>query len=158
MSFCIHNKLEGNISYRPRMGRLVNGFGKGIFPYGGSKKSNFTLHQGDPNHTLWSWHETSLGSGDRHLCNSLGKCATSYKIDPVRPRHPPAIKQDDYTNKGDQRFDFLELPADPGFFIIKDEFGKCLAVNGNTDWVMSGIRPLDCKPSEAGQRWKWSYP
>jgi len=141
-----------------RMGHLVNGFGKGIFPYVGSNKSGFTLHQGRADHTSWSWNEPSIGSGDRHLCNHFGMCATSYKIDPIRPNEPSFIRQEDPKDTEGQRFYFLELLAHPGFFIIKEEFGKCLAIYGNTDRVMSEVRALDCNPLEAGQRWKWSYP
>ncbi len=142
-----------------RMGYLINGFGKGIFPYGGSDKSNYTLHQEQADFMSWSWNESSLGSGDRHLCNSLGKCATSYNIDPIVPNGPSFIRQDDYyMNKEAQKFYFVELPAYLGFFIIKDEFGQCVAIYGNTDRIMAEVRAMNCNPSEAGQRWKWSYP
>lgn len=145
---------NGNRS--PRMGYLINGFGKGIFPYGGSSLSGYYLHQGQADYTSWSWNEVSLGSGDRHLCNNYGKCATSYRR--VRPGEPSYIIQEDPKDIEGQRFYFLELVSHPGFFIIKEEFGKCLGIDGNTDRVMSGVRAIDCNPLEAGQRWKWSYP
>ena len=140
-----------------RMGHLVNGFGKGIFPYVGSNKSGFTLHQGRADHTSWSWNEPSIGSGDRHLCNHFGMCATSYKRGP-KQKEPLCIKQENPADKLGQRFDFLELPDYPGFFIIKDDFGTCVAIHGNTNRAMSEIRAINCNSSQAGQCWRWSYP
>ena len=140
------------------MSFLVNGFGKGINPYDNSSESSFTLHQWKPNLCLWSWNEASIGSGDRHLCNYFGKCATSYRKDPINPEEPPFIRQEDPGDKEGQRFYFLDLLAYPGFFIINDEFGKCVGIYGNTDQDVAEVRAMLCDPSEAGQRWKWTYP
>ena len=60
-------------------------------------------------------------------------------------------------DKKGQRFNFVKVPHHPGFFLIKDEFGTCVSIYGNTDRLMAEVRALDYNPSEAGQHWKWSY-
>lgn len=68
------------------------------------------------------------------------------------------MRQEPLKDMEGQRYNCLELPAYPGFFIIKDEFGKCVGIYGNTNRAAAKVRAIDCNPSEAGHRWKWSYP
>lgn len=71
---------------------------------------------------LWSWNETTLGSGDRHLCNGHNKCVSSLNnksgtnIDLVQSEH---------LNETSQRFTIFNMATD-GFFMIKNDDGKCI--------------------------------
>ena len=100
---------------------------------------------------LWSWNEVSLGSRDRHICNGRGRCiATPFNS-------ADNALQIVYYHLGEhaQRFNLLDLLAHPGFYVIKNDYGKCLSVNGNTNQTGAQIWTRDCNPLEAGQRWKW---
>jgi len=124
-------------------------------PYGGKPSHGSMLLQWKANATSWSWNEATVGSGDRHLCNEYNKCATSSRKDPSKPNETPRIRQKNYTDEEGQRFNFLDLPAYPGFFLIKDEFETCVGIFGNRDSYSIGVGAIDCNPSEASQRWKW---
>jgi len=126
-------------------------------PYYDSRDDGSILLQTKMTAMLWSWNEASVGSGERHLCNQYKFCATSSRKDPSNPNETH-IKQKNYTDKEGQRFEFLDLPAYPGFFLIKDEFETCIGINENTVVYAASVRAVDCNPTEAGQRWKWRFP
>jgi len=137
----------------PRMANLINGLGKcAAISYDAGKNSKQLVHW-DCNQyqkgMLWSWNETTLGSGDRHLCNGHGKCAASRANS---PSHGHLIQLDHHDQK-DQRYHFLHSPTRPGFYSIKNDYGKCISVNGNTRDRL--IYTKDCNSSDDGQNWKW---
>ena len=154
------------------MGNLINGHGKGLSVYSRRSGPGFSLVQWDTRGSihisdLWSWNETSLGSGDRSLCNGFGKCATSIETKVSKNsgtlnsdqmgRHNKLIQLDYSSNEEGQQFYFLNLVTHPGFYAIKDKFGKCIGVPENTDKDWAEIRACYCNSSEAGQRWQWHY-
>ena len=152
------------------MANLINGHGKGLKIEKDGYLSGRKLNQGDirgsyTNGNKWSWNEASLGSGDRHLCNGFEKCATSWKSN-VLPNNGNLnwdqmgwvlLKQWDYSDEEGQRFNFLDSLTHPGFYTIKDEFGKCVGVPENTDKDGAEIWACSCNSSDAGQRWQWNY-
>ena len=100
---------------------------------------------------FWSWNDVTLGSRDRHICNGHEMCVAT-----------PADSADNalqiayyHSDEHAQRFNLLDSVAHPGFYIIKNDHGKCLSVRGNTNQIGAQIWSNDCNPSEAGQRWKW---
>ncbi len=100
---------------------------------------------------LWSWNQSNFGSGDRHLCDGDVFCVTtpengnwSYILHAYYP-----------IGMESQKFSFFDSPTYPGFYVVKNDFGKCLSVKGNTNKTGARIMADDCKPSEAGQNWKW---
>ena len=110
--------------------------------------------EGNPDWISWSWNEASLGSGDRHLRNKLGKCLVSYphirsdpyliKIDPGinTRRDPPYVRQDAPADKEGQRFYLLDLLTYPGFFIIKASLKSASAFMGTRIKVWLKFEPL----------------
>ncbi len=154
----------------PRMANLINGFDKGLAVYGDYSQSGYMLLQWenrDSNYSsdVWNYNETSLGSRDRHLCNGFGKCATSKKTRVLENNGTMnwdqmgwvLLKQRDYSGDESQRFYFLDSPTHPGFYVIKDEFGKCISVPDNMDNNGAEIWACRCNSSEGGQLWRWHY-
>ena len=152
------------------MANLINGYGKGFNVYWDQPGAGWSLIQWDTRGSnskgnVWSWNEASLGSGDRHLCNGFGKCVASWKTDVLENNGTlnwdqmgwVLLKQWDYSDEENQRFYFLDSLTHPGFYVIKDEFGKCIGVPENADKNGSEIRTCYCNSSEAGQRWQWHY-
>lgn len=140
----------------PRMTNLINGMGKCLAITRDSSSSNSNLIQWDCNQhqkgMLWSWNKVPFGSGDRHLCNGFGKCAAS-------PKNSPStgdLVQWDHFDEEGQRFQFLDAPGRPGFYLVKNDHGKCLAVRENKNRSGAKVYASDCKATEAGQHWKWS--
>ena len=107
-----------NLPSPPRMVNLINGHGKGFNVYWDQPSPGWTLVQWDTRGSIargnkWSWNETSLGSGDRHLCNGFRKCAASWKTSNVLPNNGildydqmgwQKIKQWDYSDDESQKF------------------------------------------------------
>jgi len=152
-------KIGWGVTYgipSPHTANLINGLGKCATVYGNSGRNGYNLLQWDCNHhekgMLWSWNESSLGSGDRHLCNAHGKCAASRANSPSNVD----IFQWEHLEEAGQRFYFLDSLAHPGFYLIRNDHGKCMAVPGNTDRNGAEIHARDCNVSEAGQHWKWN--
>ncbi len=56
-----------------------------------------------------------------------------------------------------QRFKLSNSLGHPGFYVIKNDHGKCLSVKENSNQTGAQIWSNDCNSSEAGQRWKWRY-
>ena len=141
------------------MARLVNDLGRCLTLNYDTDRNGNLLQQGDCKPTskwlLWSWNNVSLGSGDKHLCNGHGKCAS------VRVNNSPGpdMFQWDYLDGAEgQRFDFLESKlARPGFYLIKNINGKCISVPGNSDRNGAKVYGRDCNASEPGQNWKWNH-
>ncbi len=114
---------------------------------------------------VWSYNETSLGSGDRHLCDNLGKCVTSKKTNVLENNGTlnweqmgwAHLKLLNYSDVEDQRFYFIDSLTYPGFYVIKDEFGKCISVPEKMDRDGAEIWATNCNASEAGQLWQWYY-
>ena len=114
---------------------------------------------------VWSYNETSLGSGDRHLCDNLGKCVTSKNTNVLANNGTlnweqmgwAHLKLLNYSDVEDQRFYFIDSLTYPGFYVIKDEFGKCISVPENMDRDGAEIWASYCNSSEAGQLWQWYY-
>ncbi len=105
-----------------------------------------------------------MGSGDRHLCNGFGNCATSKKTINVLENNGTLnwnqmgwvpLTERNYSDDESQRFYFLDSLTYPGFYVIKDEFGKCISVPENLDRDGAKIWASYCNSSEAGQLWKW---
>ena len=144
-------------STSPRRAKLINGHGK-CAAMNPRDWNSASMYQWNCNRIkdegmLWSWNENSLGSGDRHICNGRGKCVAShsdvaYKIHLFGSYHK---------NERGQRFTFVDSPAHPGFWYIKNDHGKCFSIEGNSNETEAQIWANDCDPSEAGQRWKWHY-
>lgn len=153
----------------PRMANLINGHGKGFNVYWDQPDPGWTLIQWDTRGSyskgnIWSWNESSLGSGTRHLCNGFGKCATSENTSVLRNNGTSSsnemgrvLKQMDPSDEEDQRFYFLNSLTHPGFYVIKDEFGKCIGIQNNSDKIGAEIQALNCNPSNAGQLWQWLF-
>jgi len=152
------------------MANLINGYGKGLKIDRGTPHAGWHLHQGDTRGTYtkgnkWSYNETSLGSEDRHLCNGFGKCAGSSKTNVLANNGTLKwdkmgwiqLKQWVYSNDESQRFYFLDSLTHPGFYVIKDEFGKCIGVPENTDRNEAELWACYCNSSDVGQRWQWHY-
>jgi hypothetical protein len=99
---------------------------------------------------LWSWNEAVLGSGDRHLCNGHNKCVAS----PQDSKNNIALLQWGHKEENGQRYTFFNLDSN-GYFMIKNDHGKCLGIEGNSKDDAARAWALDCSPSENGQRWKW---
>ena len=99
---------------------------------------------------LWSWNDTSLGSQYRHIC-------TVYHQSVVHEANKNAhlIAKTQLADVW-QMFRFVKIDslAHPGFYLIKNEYEKCVSVKGNTNQTGAEIWNNDCNPSEAGQRWK----
>ena len=136
----------------PRRANLINGLGKclNVNPKNQNDVQQSNCNPNDKT-MLWSWNEVSLSSRDRHICNGHGKCVATpnnYANNALQ------IATFHYDQHG-QRFNLLDSLAYPGFFVIKNDHGKCLSVQGNTNQTGAQIWSNDCNPSEAGQRWKW---
>jgi len=138
---------------------LINGLGKcmnsGNSPGCNNIHAGINLHQWDCNssvHTmLYSWNQSTLGSRGRHICDGSGYCvATPGNVDWSHPLI--AFSHED--EKG-QRFTFVDSLTHPGFYIIKNDHGKCLSVEENMNRTGARIWAEDCNPSKAAQRWKW---
>lgn len=148
---------EWGVSYgipSPRRANLINDLGKclSVDPhnYGG-----LGLQQSDcdpSNKTmLWSWNEVSLGSRDRHLCNGDGMCVAT----PYNSVANSLLIVYYFHDEHAQRFYLFDLLAHPGFYVIRNDHGKCLSVLEKTNRTKAPIWAIDCNPMEAGQRWKW---
>ena len=112
----------------PRMVSLINALGKCAAVDGNYNMSGMFLLQWDcyPNQKgqIWSWNQASLGSADRHLCNGHGKCAASIYDSPLNG----LIIQWDPLDQEGQRYYFIDSPIRPGFYLIKNDHGKCISV------------------------------
>jgi len=139
-----------------RRANLVNGFGK-CFSGKPPGSSGLYQYQWDCNPSkhgmLWSWNQISLGSRDRHICNGGGVCIAS-QSNWDRNIH---LLVHQHSDEDAQRFYFSESLTHPGFYIIQNDYGRCLSVGGNTNQSGAKIMIEGCNPSEAGQRWKWLY-
>jgi len=100
---------------------------------------------------LWNWNELSLGSRDRHICNGHGMCVAT----PFNSANNGLQIAFYHKDENAQRFDLDDSPSHPGFYTIKNDYGKCLSVKGNTNKTGAQIWTNYCNPSKAGQRWKW---
>jgi len=98
------------------------------------------------NGQLWSWNETTLGSGDRHLCNGHNKCVSSLN----KSGTSIDLVQSEHLNETSQRFTIFNMATD-GFFMIKNDYGKCIGLEKNNRFAWA----VDCKRYEKGQYWKW---
>ena len=137
------------------MANLVNSLGKCATVRENVNTNNYPLIQWDCNQhekgMLWSWNETSLGSGNRNLCNGHGKCAASPKNSPFNM----VLIQWDKTDEAGHKFTFLGSSARPGFYLVKNDHGKCLDVAENHKGAAIGVS--NCNDTKAGQLWKWSH-
>jgi len=142
-----------------RRANLINGLGKclnsGGRPGYNNIRSGINLRQWDCDPSvqtmLYSWNQSTLGSSDRHICDGSGYCITTPGN--VNWSHP--LIAFIHRNLTSQRFTFVDSLTLPGFYVIKNEHGKCLSVKGNTNQTGAQIWAATCNPSEAGQRWKW---
>jgi len=145
--------MNGNPS--PRMANLINYLGKCVAMIGNFHIIGHNLIKWDCNQhekgQLWSWNETSLSSGDRHLCNGHGKCAASPGNSPSNAN----VIQWDHSNEEGQRYQFVDSSAHPGFYLIKNDHGKCLSVLENMKDNGINLYTNNCNSSEGGQNWKW---
>jgi len=114
--------------------------------------AGINLHQWDCNTTihtmLWAWNQSTLGSRDRHICDGGKYCAAS----PSNVNWNHYLIAYYYTDQEGQRFTFLDSLTYPGFYIIKNDHGKCLSVPANTKRTGAEIWVDDFNPSKAGQR------
>ncbi len=114
--------------------------------------AGINLHQWDCNTTihtmLWAWNQSTLGSRDRHICDGGKYCAAS----PSNVNWNHYLIAYYYTDQESQRFTFLDSLTYPGFYIIKNDHGKCLSVPANTKRTGAEIWVDDFNPSKAGQR------
>lgn len=134
---------------------LINGRGKCLYSIDKySSQNGNKLVQWDcglpDNGQLWSWNEPTFGSGDRHLCNGHKKCATS----PYNSGASTNLVHWDYLDENAQRFNIFNQTAD-GFFMIKNDYGKCLGIAGDRKYTWAEAWVIDCNTSEKGQHWKW---
>jgi len=135
---------------------LINALGKCAAVDGNYNMSGVYLIQWDcyPNQKgqIWSWNQASLGSADRHLCNGHGKCAASIYDSPLNG----LIIQWDPLDQEGQRYYFIDSPIRPGFYLIKNDYGRCLSALGNNNWNGAEIHVRDCNATLEGQNWKWN--
>jgi len=153
----------GNSPSSPRLAKLINGMNKGIVDSAGY----FILYSTDTTSIdhAWSYNESTLGSGGRHLCNGLGHCLTSRKTNVLENDGTMTwdkmgwvlLEKKYYSDDESQRFNFFDSLTYPGFYIIKDDFGKCVSVPENLDRNGAEIWASRCNSSEAGQLWQWHY-
>lgn len=140
----------------PRMANLINGLGKCAAISDDVGQNGQHIIQWDCNQyekgMLWSWNETALGSGNRHLCNGHGKCVGSPVNSPNSNVYIYLIQWDHFDEEG-QRYRLLDSPARPGFYSIKNDHGKCISVSEGTCNVF--LYTKDCNSSEDDQLWKW---
>ena len=140
-----------------RRAKLINGLGKCAAIYKKDKRTDWMRQwdcgQKKDKSMLWSWNETTLGSKDRHICNGFHQCVAS--IEDVDGSNHLIVWKHNHAQS--QRFEFVDSLGHPGFYAVKNDHGKCLSVKGNTNKIGSEIWAYDCKPSEAGQRWKWHH-
>ena len=141
----------------PRMANLINALGKCAAVNRNFSINGAYLRQWDcyPNQKgqMWSWNQATLGSADRHLCNGHGRCAASICDS---PSNGPLIQWDHFDQEG-QRYYFIDSPIHPGFYLIKNDHGKCISVFENAYWNGAYILVGDCNATLAGQNWKWKY-
>jgi len=138
---------------------LINGLGKcinsGDKPGHHDIMKGIFLYQLDCDKTvdtmLWSWNQSILGSRDRHICDGDGFCITT--AGDSNGNHHLIVYY--HSNGHAQKFSFVNSTTHPGFYVIKNDHGKCLSVKGSTNQTGAEIWADDCNPSEAGQRWKW---
>jgi len=141
----------------PRRANLINGFGKCVISGDSPSIGGILMHQWDCNsvkdikRASWSWNEVSLGSRDRHICNGEGMCVAT-EGNGNYGGHQVAYY---HLDEEGQRFQLDDSLAHPGFFVIENDYGKCLSVPENKDRNGAQIFVSDCNPIEAGQRWKW---
>ena len=137
----------------PRRANLINGFGKCFSTPG----HDYYLYQWNCNPSndemLWSWNQVSLGSKDRHICNGKGLCVASHS----NVNWSIHLLVYHHSDEHGQRFSFADSPTHSGFYVIKNDHGKCLSVKGNTTLTGAQIWAEVCNPLEVGQRWKWQY-
>ncbi len=128
----------------PRRANLINALGKclNVNPKNQNDVQQSNCNPNDKT-MLWSWNEASLASRDRHICNGHGMCLAI----PFNTANNELLIV---------YYHFLDLLAYPGFYIIKNDFGKCISVHDKTNRNGAEIWTNDCNPKEAGQRWKWS--
>ena len=135
----------------PKRANLINGFRKCV----GEDSRDAYLYQFncDPlnDRMLWSWNQESLGSRDRHLCNGNDSCAAS----PGNTYDSIHLVSWYRSDESGQRFHQVDSQSHLGFFVIKNDHGKCLSVNENTNKTGAQIWVNDCNSSEAGQHWTW---
>lgn len=135
---------------------MKNAHGKCLSSAADGSHDGNVLNQWDceipENGQLWSWNETNLGSGDRHLCNGHKKCVGS----PWNSDASIDVVQWEHVNENGQRFTFLYSATD-GFYTIKNDHGKCLGIDNNSLDNTAVARVMDCNSSENGQRWKWHH-
>ena len=98
-----------------------------------------------------SWNEVSLGSRDRLICNGHGVCVSS----PYNSADNTIQITYHHLDENGQKFYLDDSLSHPGFHIIKNDNGKCLSVQGNTNQTGAEIWSNDCNSSEMGQHWKW---
>ena len=153
-----------DISYgisSPRRANLINGHGKclnsGDRPGYNNIHFGIHLHQWDCDpsvHTmLWSWNQSTLGSRDRHICDGSKYCVTT----PGNVKWSHYLIAFNHGNQKSQKFTFIDSLTHPGFYVIKNDHGKCISVQGNTNKTRAQIWAGDCNPLKTGQRWTWHY-
>ena len=151
----VKGRSATNTNLPPRMSNLINGLGKCAAISDDVSMNNKNLIQSECNPKskgmLWSWNETSFGSGNRHLCNGHGKCAASPRNS---PSNKPLVQWESLDENG-QKFHFLDSQTRPGFYLIMNDHGKCLAVPEKKNYNGAEIFVSHCNPSAVGQHWKW---
>lgn len=98
--------------------------------------------------------KNSLGSRGRHICNGRGMCVATIS----NLEWSMHILTYYHTNEHGQRFTVSDLLSHPGFYVIQNDYGLCLSVDGDTNQTGAPIWVNHCNPanpSQAGQRWKW---
>jgi len=82
-------------------------------------------YKADEKGQQWSWNQDSLGSKERHICNGHGKCAASPENNSSRTH----LTQWEHLDESGQKYHFLDSHR-AGFYIIKNDFGNCLGIDG----------------------------
>ena len=140
----------------PRFANLINSLGKCATISGDYSSNAQQIIQWDCNQIekgmLWSWNGTSLRSGNRHLCNGHGKCAGSRANS---PNSNADVIQWKHVGEEGQRYHFVDSLSRLGFYLIKNDHGKCLSVHEDKKINGASIRVNNCNSSEEGQNWKW---
>jgi len=150
--------LPGNPS-PARRANLINSLGKclnsGNHPGHNNINAGINLRQWDcdpsVNTMLYSWNQSNLGSKDRHICDGSGYCVNT----PGNKNWSHPLTAFYHKNQTSQKFTFIDSLTHPGFYTIKNDYGKCISVKGNTNKTRAQIWADICNPSEAGQLWKW---
>ena len=109
-------------------------------------QTNCQLIQGQQ----WSHNNPSTNSANNHIYNVWGLCVAA----PGNTNKKTDLIQWNYVEEAGQKYTFGASQT-PGYTLVRNGHGKCMAANANGSAVGVKIVAADCKAGESGQQWKW---